>query len=176
MIRLMWTKSNKPLSKLIRWIFNEPCSHFAIVFDDRFLFQSNLKGAHPTFFNWFLSENEIVHELVFRTPVYIEEAIWDKITSRFNKPKPYDYGAFFYLGIRGLGHKWFGFPLPTKNLWGDRDYYMCLELAQCLDLIIRVPANLDALTPQQLWLTTKPLNWCVEVSTRGTHDDTNSST
>lgn len=161
MIRLTWTKSKKPLSKAIRWIFNEPCSHFAIVFDDHFVFHSNLTGAHPTFFSWFLRDNDIVHEMIFETPLIVEDVIWDEIVKCFNKPRRYDWGAFIYFSICGLAYKILGCDMPKRNLWADSDSYLCVELAKLLDPILSVPDNLDITTPEILWLTCKAKSFCV---------------
>lgn len=176
MIRLLWVKSNKPLSKVIRWTFKEPCSHFAIAFDDRFIFHSDLRGAYPTFWSWFMQSHEVVHELIFKAPIEIEDSVWDQIVKRFDKPKPYDWGAFCFFTITGLSHRLFNTAMPKRNLWGDKDSFLCVELADICRNLIQVPDNLDICTPENLWLTAKPNKYCVNAVNGGTTDETNRST
>lgn len=157
MIRLLWTKSNKPLSKLIRWCFNEPCSHFAISFDDRFVFHTDLLGSTPTFFHWFMDSHVLVHALEFHPGTETEDLVWDLIVARFDRKKSYDFGAFLYFALCAISHKMFKTKMPTKNIWGSSTSYLCEETSIVLYPIpqIIIPKNLDIVTPEQLWLTQK---------------------
>lgn len=156
-MKLLWTKSSKPLSKMIRWVSKEPCSHFAISFDDKFVFHSDLTGAHPTFFNWFMKSHEVVHTMAFdHLPLETEDLIWDLVVMKFDKPRPYDWGAFMYFLVSGLAHRLFNKPMPSKNIWADSSLYLCTELASVLTPILNIPDHLDLTTPEQLWLNAKP--------------------
>lgn len=155
MVKLLWTKSNLPLSKVIRWISKEPCSHFAISFDDKFVFHSNLAGVHPTFYSWFTHGIEIVHQLEFHESLEVEEKVWQEITSKFDKPRPYDFGGFIYFVLTGIAYRFFGRPMPKKNIWSDSDCYLCTELAMVLRPFLVVPDGLDITTPESLWLMLK---------------------
>lgn len=151
MIRLVWTKNNLVLSKLIRWAFAEPVSHFAMCFDDRLVFHSSLTGAEPVWARRFLATHDIVFTLMLRVPPEIEDKIYDRIYAQFWRSRPYDWGAFFYFFVTGLAHKVFGRPMPTRNLWGDRDSYLCIEIAEVLRPAIDLPDELDMLTPMALY-------------------------
>lgn len=158
MIHLTWTKSSMPLSKMIMWLFNEPCSHFAISFDDQFVFQSDLLGTEPTFWSWFKAKHTIVHELYISPKLNVDDAVWAKITGTFDRPKSYDFGAFLYFGLCGLAHKFFNRKMPKKNIWASSTSYLCTELAQVLSPIpgIVIPSDIDMITPEQLWLLQPP--------------------
>lgn len=154
MIKLMWTKSSLPLSKLIMWVFKEPCSHFAIAFDDHFVFHSDLLGSEATFYKWFLNSHTLVHSIILNPGIEIEDQVWDLIVEKFDRPKKYDFGAFIYFGLCGLAHRIFGRPMPKKNIWASSTAYLCEEIVEVLNPIseIKIPENIDLITPEQLWL------------------------
>lgn len=151
MISLVWTKNNSVLSRFIRWIFGEPCSHFAYLLDEKLVFHSNLVGVHLTWFDWFKDKNELVHRVDLDLTLPEQEELYLKILKLFRSGK-YDYGAMFYFGISGLLHKIFGRTMPSKNAWGSENAWMCEELFLPLSEQIQLPASLDIITPERLYL------------------------
>lgn len=150
-MKLIWTKSTLPLSILIRWGFGEPCSHFAIIFDDALVFHSNLKGVHLQSKTNFLKHAEIVHDINIPLSEVIEENLYKAIISKLDG-KPYDMKAFFFFIYRGFLLKFFNKPLPLKNEFDDNDSYLCTELAyELTDYIDISNLNLAIVTPQRLY-------------------------
>lgn len=130
-MKLLWTKSSLPLSKLIRWGLKEPTSHFVIVFDDKLAFHSNLSGTHIEWYNTFQKHCEIVYEINYPLPLDKEEEVYQNILNSYNE-KSYDYPGFLYFIWRGILFRFFNKPFPTKNPWGKEDSYLCTELATTL--------------------------------------------
>ena len=134
-MKLVWTKSKSPLSWLIRLITGEDCSHFAFVFESAskgLMFESNLFGAHPAFFQTSLKSHTIVHELNIPLSVEDEDKIWDRVIQQYDG-KSYDFLGAFYLGYRILLKRIFKIALPLKNAWGKEDEYFCDELYAILE-------------------------------------------
>ena len=131
-MRLYFTKSQKPLSRLIRWGLNEPCSHFAIGFSDRLLFQSNLLGTGIEWLPRFLNEQTVVYEIVIPMDEDVQDRIYDRIMPIWDG-WPYDWKAFLFLGWRAALKKFFGRPFPAKNPWQDKKAYLCVGLVRALD-------------------------------------------
>lgn len=150
MIQIVFTKNNSCLSKLIRWLSNEPVSHAAIIFDKKIVFESNLYGTHPKWFCSFIKKNIILLSLDLKMTLEQEEDIYLQIPQY--DAKPYDFGALFYMIYRGLLYKLFNLPIPRTNLFGREDQFLCVELAKILDPTLE---NLDTITPYQLYLKLK---------------------
>lgn len=131
-MKLLWVKGTAPLSKLIMWGLNEPVSHFAVVFDDKIVFHSDLLGVRLAWFPSFMKTHEIVEEMDFPSlKLDLEEEVYQSIITNFDG-KSYDYGAFLYFCWRGVLWKLFDKPLPSKNAWGSEDAFLCDELAKVL--------------------------------------------
>lgn len=150
MIQIVFSKNNSCLSKVIRWLSNEPVSHVAIIFDQKIAFHSNLYGTHPNWFCSFLKKNEIVYAITLNMTLEQEEEIYLKIPQYDGKW--YDFGALFYMLYRGILHKLFNTPIPQTNIFGKEDQFLCVELAQILDPHLE---KLDVITPYQLYLILK---------------------
>lgn len=172
-MKLIWTKSKQPLSLLIRWGLNEPCSHFAIVFDeDRggIVFESNLKGSNIRYYPTFKKKCEVVREIDIPLSLEKEEKVYHSILDVYDS-KSYDYTAFAYFVWRAFLKKCFGVPLPKKNKWNTKDSYICVGLALALkersvDLPVHLAVALESIpdfemiSPEQLYqkLITKNTN------------------
>lgn len=130
-MKIIWTKSSLPLSKLIRWGLKEESSHIAIVFDDKIVFQSNLFGVHIDWFNSFKKKCTIVYEIEQKLPLEQEEAIYQAIINK-DDGKSYDYKAFAYFIWCGILKKFFNKPLPAVNKWNNVDSFICVELLSLL--------------------------------------------
>lgn len=130
-MRLIWTKSNLPLSKMIRWLLDEPVSHFGIVFDNGIVFHSNLLGVHLDWYKHFETTCDIVYNIEMSLSLQEEELIYLNILNKYTG-KPYDFKALFYFAYRALLLKLFNKGLPTKNEWEDSGALLCTELAGVL--------------------------------------------
>lgn len=129
-MKLIWTRSNLILSKLIRWGLGVDCSHFAVVFNSPaggLMFESNLLGTHPRFYRTAQKHLEIVHEIELGISVELENKFWDRIVDHYDD-KGYDYGAFFYFCWRVILHRMLNKPIPKINKWAKDDRFLCDEV------------------------------------------------
>lgn len=153
-MKLLWTKSGLPLSRFIRWGLKEPCSHVVIIFDDKIVFHSNLKGAHVEWFNTFKKHVEIVHQIEYRLPLEEEEAVYQSIIDA-NDQTPYDFKAFGYFIWSALLYRFKGRAFPAKNPWGSPNANFCTGL------VSRIPVEAipgmekvkdgDMMSPEKLY-------------------------
>jgi hypothetical protein len=139
---------------MIRHLSRETVSHFAIVFDNRILFHSNFYGAHLEWLDNFIKHSEIVYRIDLELPLEAEELIYQECIKRFDG-EPYDWGALAYWLYAMVGYRYFGKPLPTRNLWGSGRANLCLELAQCLTTLGVVLPDLDMVLPEHLYFILK---------------------
>jgi hypothetical protein len=146
-MKLIWTKSHLPLSKLIRWGLDEPVSHFAVVIEDSIVFHSNLWGVHIEWYSTFKEHCEVVYEIEVDGTFEDVKPIIDKLAG-----KPYDIKALLFFAYRGALLKFFKIPLPNRNYWADPDALLCTGLAQAF-----VPSDKDyeIVSPYQLYLMIK---------------------
>ncbi len=129
-MKLVWTKSRLVFSQIIRGQLGQDCSHFALVFNSPaggLMFQSNLLGAHTTFFKSALKSMTVVHSLDLPLSTEEENAVWDEAVDLFDG-QPYDWGAFFYFCWRVILKKVFRRPIPKKNAWARDNQNLCVEL------------------------------------------------
>lgn len=130
-MKILFTKSSLPLSKLIRWGFNEPTSHVAIMFDNKLVFQSNLLGVGLEGIYRFQAAAEIVFTIDVPMNLKSEEQIYQNLLSQYDG-KSYDFKAFAYFGYRVILKKLFGKPMPDKNSWQRPDAFLCDGLLAAL--------------------------------------------
>lgn len=156
-MKIVFTRGNSILSKFICWLSGDPVSHMAIVFDDKLVFHSNLLGVHITWYNTFLKKSQVVLFLEYTLTLEKEEEVYSAIINNFDG-KSYDYGALLFFFWRGCLYKFFNIPLPSRNLWGDRDRFLCDELVQVLPERFRVQGQVDLLTPYHVYLDLKQRN------------------
>jgi len=154
-MKLIWTKSRMPLSKMIRWAFSIECSHFAIVFESPgggLMFESNLFGTHPTFYRNSLKNHELVHSIDIPLSVKKEDAVWDIVVNLLDG-KTYDFRAFVYEAWRALLFKLFKIPIPEKNVFEKPDSYLCVEIYDAIMHEIGLPISIDTgmINPHQLY-------------------------
>lgn len=154
-MKLLWVKGNLPLSKLIMWGLEEPVSHFAIAFDNKIVFHSDLTGLHIQWLPSFLKTHEVVFEMEHSPGLEEEEAIYQGVLDAYDG-KGYDYGAFAYFAWRAALKKIARQPMPEHNPWGNKDRYLCDEVVQLLPDSICPPAvkqmDLAMKSPYQVWL------------------------
>lgn len=165
-MKLIFTKGTSPLSWLIRHALDEPVSHFAIVFDEKFVVHSNLYGVQLKWFSTFTKHSEVVYEIPYNLSLQKEEEIYQSIMNRFDEA-PYDWTAFAYFTWRALLLKFLKKPLPMTNPYGTKNSFLCTELANCLpgsiypkteDLGITSPYALykSVIAKKNIALTVKP--------------------
>lgn len=159
MTKLLFTKSNWILSKAIMWGLNEPCSHFAISFDDKIVFHSNLLGSHVVWYEKFKKSCKIVQTIEFVPTLEVEEAVYENCYKLSGKW--YDFGAIVFFAVwvvfcRLSGRK---VTSPKKNFWGSKKAVLCTEIAKALVPIY--PGikdwDLDTISPHELYLKLKGL-------------------
>jgi hypothetical protein len=153
-MRILISKSTLPLSVLIRGVLGSKASHFLIVFDSPdggLVFESNLLGTHPKFWKTDASTLTIVDELDVTMTAEQEDKVWDTVIDQMDG-KPYDWGAFFYMGLAYIAHRLWGRAVPTKNAWAQPNTYVCLQVAGALIPYFPQLQNVDVsmMTPDQL--------------------------
>jgi hypothetical protein len=159
-MKLIWTKNKMPLSWLIRWGLDEPVSHFAIVFDGRIVFHSNLFGVHLKWFDTFKKSQEIVFSIDIKLPLEQEEQVYLDIIGT-QDGQSYDYCAFFYFMWRGFLRKFFGIPMPLKSFANQKKAFLCTELAFAILNLLKLnekDLDLSITSPFQLYLLCKRVN------------------
>lgn len=160
MIRLLWTRSGLPASRLIRALSGEDVSHFAIEIDNRYVFHSNFYGAHLKWRSTFVKQSEIIHQLELKLTPAQEELIYLELINRFDE-QTYDWGAFFYLSWRMLLYRFAGGELPKTNPWSSNRGLLCTELAQCLMVVGAKLPTLDTILPGRLYSILKDQSYDV---------------
>lgn len=131
----LFTSNNLIGSRAIRWALEEPCSHFAIVFDSDpagfgIVFHSKFSGVQFDWWNNFRQHNQIFRAYEPKdSTLYEEEKIYQSIVGKFYG-HDYDKCAFFTFGYYGIRRKLTGLPIPRcPSLSSNRDY-LCTEIAQ----------------------------------------------
>jgi len=138
-MRLIWTKSSTLLSKTIRFITKEDCSHFSFVFaKDGIMFESNLLGTHPSFYQEMLKTHTIVHEMTIDCSQEEEDAVWDNVIKNY-AGKNYDFCGAIYLGLRKFLYTRFNISMPLENKWAKSDAFFCDEIYDALKPIKSLP-------------------------------------
>lgn len=154
-MRLLWLTNKLPLSKLITWGLDEPVSHFAIVFDDKIVFHSDLSGLHVEWFSAFMKNRTIVFEKQIDITLEQEEYIYQNVISKYHGSS-YDFGAFAYFIWRGILKKFFKKPMPNSNPWASKKRFICDEVIQLLpEELVGAEikkADLAIRSPYQVWL------------------------
>lgn len=148
-----------PLSRLIRWAYKEPVSHFAICFDEKVVMHSNLKGVHIEWLETFKKHSEIVLQIKIKdSDLLLEERVYQLAIK--HDQRSYDIKALAYMCYRVGLNLSFGIPIPKRNKWGDSNSDLCTELADCLFPIADLPSGLDTITPYQLYCYLSEKNLC----------------
>lgn len=142
-MRILFTKSKLPFSKLICWLLEEPVSHVGIEFDD-VVIHSYFDGLRVENIKKFTKHRKIVYSIKvkFENEAEVYESLIGKYNSSF-----YDYGAFIYLGWRAFLRKFFSIPFPKKNKFNIKGALMCVELAA----ILAKYKEEELITPYQLY-------------------------
>lgn len=170
----LFTKSKKIGSKAIRWALNEPCSHFAISFDESpkgygIVLHSHLAGVGLTWFKHFYAQNDIVGAFAIRGEIglELEESIYQAIVNNSYGSK-YDRSAFAYFCFAALRSKLFNIPLPRSNPWQDKRAYLCTEIYSFLvkahpEIFPPTEQDIGITSPHQIYLLMKSSDKFIEV-------------
>jgi hypothetical protein len=130
MMKIAFTQNNLPLSRLIRWADGETVSHVVIVFDDKYVFQSNLYGVHIMTWEHFQKANKIMALKSYDLGLVIEEECFQSIVPI--EGDWYDFGALLFWGLAVFRKKFFKTSLPKKNLWASDKFYTCVEVLRMM--------------------------------------------
>lgn len=142
-MKMLWTYSPNAIDKLISFMTGEDCGHFALLFESvhgtGVVFESNLLGTHPAFYNtWMGKKRKIIHSLDFNIDARTEDHLWDLWVSEFDG-KPYDFGGCIYIGLMKFRHRLFGTAIPKVNKWSKANTYFCDVIYQVVQGMPGVP-------------------------------------
>lgn len=152
---MLFVSGTQPLSKLIMWGLSEPCSHFAILFDDKIVFHSTLTGVKIEWYESFLKTHKVEFMIEHKSETLdLEEKVYQEIISKYDGDS-YDYKSFLFFTWNVAMLKMFKRPLPKAGA-SDLKNFLCTEIAATLPDSV-VPSSLKALdlgsiSPYQLWL------------------------
>jgi hypothetical protein len=119
-MQILFTRSNKIGSKIIRWGLGEPVSHAAIRYDD-YVVHSYMHGVTMTHISEFLKHSEVVYTVTIPNNVPRLFRLFLRTSTA-----SYDIGALLYLTLH-FGLRKMGIPSPKKNLWQTSGMYLCTE-------------------------------------------------
>ncbi len=138
-VTLLFTSSPNLGSALIRRVTGESVSHCAIQLSDSLVMHATGSGVVVVPLQSFLDGHTVRHRLRMDVEV---EAVLRGMEATVGTG--YDWGAFFYLGLRLI------LPfLPKKNLWSASGMNICTEVVQ---RFLNLP-NDPLITPYKLYLT-----------------------
>lgn len=136
------------------WGLDEPVSHFAVLFDDKIVFHSDLTGVHISWYQTFLKTHTVVFEKKLNLSLEKEEEIYQNIITKYDGDG-YDYTGFLYFVWRGVLKKFFKKPMPLVNKWGSKKGFLCTEMVEVLPDEIIPPSiksrDLSMVSPYVLW-------------------------
>jgi hypothetical protein len=116
-MQIIFTKSNRIASKLIRNVTKEDCSHVALS-NAGFVIHSNFTGCRIDTLQDFLKHSDIVHSV----EISYDREILHRALTKVGEHSSYDFGGMAYLWLRSY------LPfLPKKNLWQSSGLYLCTE-------------------------------------------------
>lgn len=159
MIKLMFVKSNAPLSKLIMWSTSEPVSHFAIGITlnnkatDYLVFNSDLYGVRVLWSTDFLKSHKIVYEIDYDLDDVQTNDFTQKVIDR-SIGSPYNFIELVSCGLLALYSKISKKPTPKTSWFGREDEFMCTDLARLLPQSMTHDQPIEVhevLTPYQLY-------------------------
>jgi len=145
-MKILFVKGHTLFSSSICWVAKEPISHVAIQLGE-FVFHSNLLGVHIETAKRFTATCDVIYylEAPEGTPQMLLQAI------DLYDGDVYDFGAFIFLGICLWLNRRFNVPMPKRNLWSDRNAFLCTEWATA---VINHKAD-SMITPFGLYLELK---------------------
>lgn len=127
-MKILFTKNNKFWSKVLMWTFEESVSHVALEFEHTdLIIESSSHGVKIKRKKYFIDRN--TPHMVVNIPCssVTEMAVFNDVLDHL-EGKKYDYNAYFWLGLLGFRRKFFGIPLPNRNIAESGDGYLCTEI------------------------------------------------
>lgn len=139
---VLFTTSQLPLARLIRWATGEDCSHVAIR-EGNWIYHSNIKGVHVEHLNDFLKKNKVVHSI----PIPVRIGHVHSAYSKYKGSK-YDTAGLLFAGFVLFCRKALNLrSWPKVNLWQSSGMFMCTEFVN-----LALDREVDSLiTPGQLY-------------------------
>jgi len=127
-MRILFTKNDKFWSKVLMWTFEEPVSHLALEFDNlNLVIESSSHGVKIKRSSYFIDKN--IPQMILNIPCsYDEEVNVFNCVMNYLEGEKYDFNAYFWLGLLGFRRKFFGIPLPDRNIMQSVDGYLCTEI------------------------------------------------
>lgn len=161
-MRLLWSESPNVVDKIIKLVTGEDCGHFAILFESvngtGVIFESNLLGTHPSFYNTWIKNRNIVHQMDFTLDAATEDKLWDVWVSNFDG-RGYDFLGCIYCGMMKLRYRLFKIPVPKVNKWAKSGAYFCdviYQIVAGMPGIPAMPVELNEMSsPHDVWLFLK---------------------
>lgn len=145
-LKILFTTSNYPVSKMIRSVTKEPVSHCALQYN-KLIIHSTFGGVKCERLDSFLKESRILYQIeVSGTGGSVLEILANALG------RPYDYGALIYLGIRFLLKK-IRIPTPKVNLLNTSGAYLCTEFINKYVISEVSLEESSLITPYKLYLT-----------------------
>lgn len=155
MIKYLFTNSNLTGSKIISGATkrdyqktSDTPSHFAILFNDRWVLHSNFaNGVHCQPYYYFKKKNQVISSLRKNECdlSHIEcQLLFDQLVKKAYAAK-YDYWAIAFFAYRIILNWLFKWPIPDKNKWEVSDKWFCNELFELVldkDLSMQTPNDL----------------------------------
>lgn len=115
----------------IRYFLDEPISHIAFMFDERIVIHSTIAGVKLISAKEFNKHQNIYTIKRFSNlTLEQEEEVFQSLLKV--KDAEYDKSAFAYFTFCAIRRKMFKIPLPKENPFGDKNKYLCTELAGLL--------------------------------------------
>lgn len=152
MITLLFTKSGKIGSRIIRWGYGGKTSHFAIGLDNRISFESTFGGTKVDWLESFYERAEPVYFILLDFLTLEEEELIYRELIQTKRDKGYDYLGLLYLSLKAIFYKIIGKTMVTgSNPWADANRYLCVEIAACLYVIGLKIENLSSILPDDLY-------------------------
>ena len=156
-MNLLFVKSDKIGSKIIRWGLGEDVSHVIVEFDGKYhqYFHSYGMRLQPLSPKEYAAIGyEVVHKIELYLP-YEEECVAQDMYYKDSKYQLYDYPSFVYFGWRAALKKFFDVPFPKRNSANERDKTLCTEaLYLAADIFADITGYVILPTDMDLAITT----------------------
>lgn len=167
MIKYLFTNNDLIGSKIIsgatKYDFqktNETPSHFAILFNDRWVFHSNFaNGVFVEPYYSFKKKNTVV-SFLRKEHCKLSEIECTLMQDQLIKTtygKGYDFMAVLFFGWRIALRYLFNAPIPDKNKWESKNKWFCNEIFELIfreDLSMKTPNDLMWLLSESPEFTT----------------------
>lgn len=158
-MKILFVRSGKIGSKLIRWGTSEPVSHVAVEFESsKFIYHSYISGIRPIEKPLFKEHYEVVCQIDLHIDYIDDEKMLRAFCAMLPEKQFYDYGALFYFAWRAALHKFFRVPYPRYNHWQDGEGFLCTEITYVLGEVIAEQLGIMLLPENHDIAMTSPWN------------------